>query len=324
MSQHDLDIANQGFPATRADLNNALKALGSTNSGATAPSTTYANQLWYDTANNILKIRNEDNDAFISLFTLDQANDDIESLGVGTSSPQASVHAVTTDFKALQLEGPRPTAFFKETDGSADENFQLRLNGGELLISKQNDAQSSATDVLTLKQSGDVEIDDGNLVLASGHGIDFSGTANSGNSASMSNELFSDYEEGTWTPTASASSGSAGSFTVVNAHYTKIGRMVHVRAELNNINTSGTTGTATFRIAGFPFTIDTCGAFGVVVFDQVTLQGSRTQMNISFSTSETASFPQSGGTGSEQNMKHNDMNSGTTDVFLQGVYFSDQ
>ena len=57
MSQHDLDIANQGFPATRADLNNALQALGSTNSGATAPSTTYANQLWYDTATNIIKIR---------------------------------------------------------------------------------------------------------------------------------------------------------------------------------------------------------------------------------------------------------------------------
>ena len=29
MSQHDLDIANQGFPATRALLNLALKALGS-------------------------------------------------------------------------------------------------------------------------------------------------------------------------------------------------------------------------------------------------------------------------------------------------------
>jgi hypothetical protein len=82
MSQHDLDIANQGFPATRADLNLALKALGSSNSGATAPSTTYANQLWYDTANNILKIRNEDNDAFISLFTLDQSADAVTQIDV--------------------------------------------------------------------------------------------------------------------------------------------------------------------------------------------------------------------------------------------------
>ena len=82
MSQHDLDIANQGFPATRADLNNALQALGSTNSGATAPSTTYANQLWYDTANNILKIRNEDNDAWISVLYLDQTNDAVTQFDV--------------------------------------------------------------------------------------------------------------------------------------------------------------------------------------------------------------------------------------------------
>jgi hypothetical protein len=93
MSQHDLNIANQGFPAFRADLNDALVALGSTNSGATAPATTYANQLWYDTANNILKIRNEDNDAWISLLTLNQTADTVSeiataiaTLGAGSAS----------------------------------------------------------------------------------------------------------------------------------------------------------------------------------------------------------------------------------------------
>ena len=75
MSQNDLSIANQGFASFRSDLNSALQALGSTNSGTSAPSTTYANQLFYDTTNNILKIRNEDNDAFINLITLDQTND---------------------------------------------------------------------------------------------------------------------------------------------------------------------------------------------------------------------------------------------------------
>jgi hypothetical protein len=58
LSQHDLNIANQGFPAFRADLNAALEALVSSNSGATAPATTFANMPWYDTANNIFKIRN--------------------------------------------------------------------------------------------------------------------------------------------------------------------------------------------------------------------------------------------------------------------------
>ena len=60
MSQNDLSIANQGFASFRSDLNSALQALGSTNSGTSASSTTYANQLFYDTTNNILKIRNYD------------------------------------------------------------------------------------------------------------------------------------------------------------------------------------------------------------------------------------------------------------------------
>jgi hypothetical protein len=59
-------------------LNLALKALASTSSGTSAPSTTFANQLWYDSANNLLYIRNEDNDANILIMALDQSNDTVE------------------------------------------------------------------------------------------------------------------------------------------------------------------------------------------------------------------------------------------------------
>ena len=75
MSQHDLDIANQTASLARADINLALKALGSVNSGSSAPATTIANMLWYDTANNTLKMRAEANDAWISLGYLDQSAD---------------------------------------------------------------------------------------------------------------------------------------------------------------------------------------------------------------------------------------------------------
>ena len=75
MPQHDLDIANQSSAAFRSDLNLALQALGSLSSGATAPTVTYANMLWYDTSTSILKMRNEADDAWISLVYLDQVND---------------------------------------------------------------------------------------------------------------------------------------------------------------------------------------------------------------------------------------------------------
>jgi len=75
MSQNDFTIANQGFPAFRADLNSALQALATNNSGTSAPSTTFANMWWYDSTNNIMYIRNEDNDAWIKFAELDQTND---------------------------------------------------------------------------------------------------------------------------------------------------------------------------------------------------------------------------------------------------------
>ena len=73
MSQNDLVIANQAFPPFRADLNSALQALGSANSGTTEPATIYANMFWYDTTAKILKLRSEANDAWISVGYFDQS-----------------------------------------------------------------------------------------------------------------------------------------------------------------------------------------------------------------------------------------------------------
>ena len=94
--QHDMNIANQGFPAFRADLNSALAALVSNNSGASAPATTFANMPWYDTTNNIFKIRNEDNDAWISVFTLDQTTDAITAIGSVTLADVVSLTGTQT------------------------------------------------------------------------------------------------------------------------------------------------------------------------------------------------------------------------------------
>ena len=98
MSQHDLEIANQTFPATRSDLNNALQALGSLQSGATAPSTTYANQLWYDTANDELYLRNEADDAWIHVFDVNQTSDVIELISkLKAPNGSSSLPSITFD-----------------------------------------------------------------------------------------------------------------------------------------------------------------------------------------------------------------------------------
>ena len=70
MAQHDYVLDNATGANFRSDLNNALLAISSNNSGSSAPSTTYALQFYADTTNNILKLRNASNDGFINLFTL--------------------------------------------------------------------------------------------------------------------------------------------------------------------------------------------------------------------------------------------------------------
>ena len=51
MAQHDYDIANQGFPAFRSDLNNVLEAINTNNSGTSRPSSAVAGTIWLDTTN---------------------------------------------------------------------------------------------------------------------------------------------------------------------------------------------------------------------------------------------------------------------------------
>lgn len=85
-------------------------------------------------------------------ITLDPSNNFI---GVNKSTGiNAGVHIATSDYKALTMEGPRPTVFYKETDGTADQNFQVRVQDGTYRIQQQNDAQSNAADKLTISQEG--------------------------------------------------------------------------------------------------------------------------------------------------------------------------
>jgi len=71
MAQHDYVLDNQSGAEFRQDLNNALSAIVSQNSGATEPSTTYAYMLWADTTSNQLKQRNAANTDWVVLQELD-------------------------------------------------------------------------------------------------------------------------------------------------------------------------------------------------------------------------------------------------------------
>lgn len=70
MAQHDFNLENQTFANFRLDANNALAALATLSSGGTAPSATFPNQLWTDTASGLIKQRNTANTAWNSLYSI--------------------------------------------------------------------------------------------------------------------------------------------------------------------------------------------------------------------------------------------------------------
>lgn len=70
MSQHDYVLENQSGANFRADLNNALGAIVTNNSGATEPAPTFAAMWWPDTTSGWLKQRNSANSAWIKKFPL--------------------------------------------------------------------------------------------------------------------------------------------------------------------------------------------------------------------------------------------------------------
>jgi hypothetical protein len=96
---------------------------------------------------------------------------------------------------------------------------------------------------------------DGNLKFASGHGIDFSATADTGaTGASTSSELLDDYEEGSFTPYIDREHGSPIiGYDAQDGYYTKIGRVVYFYAEvrINSYNGNGSYGNTFLR--GLPY-----------------------------------------------------------------------
>lgn len=235
MAQHDMNIANQGFPATRADLNNALQALVSNSSGASAPTTTFANQFWYDTNNEKFYMRNETNNAWILLFELDQTNNEwMLSTGV--------VQARDSDGLALKTDDGTTRLFIKDSDGAigigtTSPTGALHVDksvGGSPIATFHNLAGSTANDAgieVETSTTGSwiqrwVNSGSEKARILAGGGLTFNGDTTASNA-------LDDYEEGLHSPTLTGStSGSVGmrsgyqqlSYQVVGNRCTMTGR----------------------------------------------------------------------------------------------------
>jgi hypothetical protein len=111
MAQHDYNIANQTASDARTDINNVLEAIATNNSGTGVPSTTFPNQWFYDTDDQLLKIRNNTTTTYLNVGYIDQTNG-FEILD--------DTHVVNTSGTQTGLLGDQSTATWETGTGTTE------------------------------------------------------------------------------------------------------------------------------------------------------------------------------------------------------------
>ena len=168
MAQHDYNLANQSGADFRADLNDVLQAVLTLNSSASEPSTTAAYMLWLDTTNNVLKIRNSADDAWVILplsisadNTVDINGGTIDGISQLTLGSSTSVNSILDEDN---LNSDSPTALATQQSIKAYVDSQV--------TAQDLDFQGDSGGVLSIDLDSEV------FTLNGGTGIDTTGSEN--------------------------------------------------------------------------------------------------------------------------------------------------
>lgn len=160
--------------------------------------------------------------------------------------PKLQVEGTSGDgTQGILVSSYKPSVTFFDFSGGTPAVHRIAADSGKLSFEIDTAQNGTFTEAFGVTAAG-------NIAMANGKGIDFSATSGTGTS-----ELFDDYEEGTWTPVISdaTSGGNTGTATVAYATYTKVGNLVHLKARLLNMNTTGM-GSGNLYVQGAPYAAD--------------------------------------------------------------------
>ena len=145
----------------------------------------------------------------------------------------------------------------KTNDSKRHAGLYLDGRMGAVHLTSSQTSTSTINTHYTFDRNGNFSLA-GNVVLTTnGAGIDFSAN---GDVSGMTNELLDDYEEGTWTAVPQfGGSLTGGSYGIANCFYTKIGRSVTLKGNINFSSRGSSTGD--FIITGAPFNDDYSGNY---------------------------------------------------------------
>jgi hypothetical protein len=140
------------------------------------------------------------------------------------------------------------------TNSSSDAVISSMANDKDIIFKGQDGGSTITAFTLDMSAGGEAELRngltlaDGDLTVASGHGINFAATSDA---SAMSSELLDDYEEGTFTVALDVA-GNALSTDINEGRYVKIGTLVHIQAWVRITNLNSQTGSV--GMTGLPYT----------------------------------------------------------------------
>jgi hypothetical protein len=230
-------VVKQSFPS----VDSAVHAI---HPSATAPATSLtAGLMWFDTSANLLKIRNEANDAWItlavSIITSNSVDVDagtVDGAVIGGTTPAAITGTTLTGNTSLALAtGATVTGI---DNGALGSSATLLATQGA--VKTYVDAQVTAQDLDLISDSGtiDIDLDSESLTVSGGEGIDTSATGTTltiaGEDASTSNKGVASFHSDNF-------SVSSGAVTIKDAGVAnaELADMAANTVKVRNANSSG-------------------------------------------------------------------------------------
>ena len=200
MAQHDYTIANQGFPATRSDINNVLSAISTNNSGTSAPTTQYAGQFWIDTTSSTWTMYIHDGADDIQFATIDTSANTVNFIDseLGADSVNGDKIADDSIDSEHYVDGSIDTAHL--SDGAVTS---AKINYPLTTFSSTGIDDNATANALTIDSSSNLQFNSGYGSVATAYGcrawVNFNGTGtvainSSGNISSITDTGTGSYE----------------------------------------------------------------------------------------------------------------------------------
>ena len=227
-------VLKNSFPSVDAAVN-------AIHTGTSAPSTAIsAGLLWFDTTNNLLKLRNEANDAWITLPISPVTSNTVDvDGGAIDGTPIGAASASTGKFSSVNIAGDGATVTGIKDEDDMSSNSAVKL-ATQQSIKAYVDAQVTAQDLDLTTDSGsiDIDLDSETLTIAGGEGID---TSASSTTVTIAAEDASTSNKGVASFSSDNFSVSSGAVTIKDAGVAnaELANMAANTVKVRDANSSG-------------------------------------------------------------------------------------